>query len=289
MLSNKLRELHSTLTYSEIRIANYILANKNNLDILTSRQLADAIGVSQSTITRFSQKMGYSSIRSLLLDFKIETLSTTNDFEIQEHESNIMTCEKMKDLYIQTIESTFQSIKDSTLDNIADRFTKANKILCFGTYNSQLMVHYLSNKLREIGLNSYCENDFYTTASILRDMTSSDVVFLISHSGKSLFTLRIAEIAKSYGIPIISIVGSSQNKLGTMSTITLESSSFDIPTTLNNSAIKCSQLYLLDSIFFSIFKRNFAAYDRLVNKMYETLEIEIGQRNISHNRVRDDD
>ena len=74
-----------------------------------------------------------------------------------------------------------------------------------------------------------------------------------------------------------------------MSTITLESSSFDIPTTLNNSAIKCSQLYLLDSIFFSIFKRNFAAYDRLVNKMYETLEIEIGQRNISHNRVRDDD
>ena len=107
MFSIKLKELYGSLTYSETRIINYILANKDNIDILTSENLAKEVGVSPSTITRFTQKFGYSSIRNLLLDFKNESDETSEVYEIQETESTDDTCKKAKSIYINSIESSY--------------------------------------------------------------------------------------------------------------------------------------------------------------------------------------
>ena len=70
MFYTKLKAIYSGLTYSEIKIADYILANQESVTGLTSQQLADLLGLGQSTIIRFSQKMGYKSYRNMLLDLE---------------------------------------------------------------------------------------------------------------------------------------------------------------------------------------------------------------------------
>lgn len=279
MFSMKLKELYNSLTYSETRIVNYILANKDNIDILTSENLSKLIGVSKSTITRFTQKFGYSSIRNLLLDFKNETDETSEIFEIQESESTDKTCRKIKSIYHNSIDSTFINMNLDALYEAAKYISNAEKVLCFGAYNSQLMAKYFSNKLQEIGINSYCDEDLYVMTSIVRDMKSTDVVFIVSHSGKSSSSLRLAQIAKKCNVPIISISGYKTGELWNLSKIVIESTVFDVQTGLTSSAIKCSQLYLLDSLFLCIFKNNYNEYNKKTWEMYKLLEPEIGQKN----------
>ena len=59
MFYEKLRAIYAKLTYSETKIADYILANRENVFNMTSQQMADNLGVGQSTVIRFSQKLGY--------------------------------------------------------------------------------------------------------------------------------------------------------------------------------------------------------------------------------------
>ena len=49
MFFTKLKSLYPTLTYSETKIADYILANKDDTFDMTSQELAGLLGISQST------------------------------------------------------------------------------------------------------------------------------------------------------------------------------------------------------------------------------------------------
>ena len=65
MIKSKIISLYPTLTKSEKKIADYILDNELNCDKLTSYDLATEVNVSQPTIIRFSQKLGFSSFNFL--------------------------------------------------------------------------------------------------------------------------------------------------------------------------------------------------------------------------------
>lgn len=94
MFFAKLKSIYPTLTYSETKVADYILANRqDSLEEATSSELASLLGVSQSTIIRFSKKMGYKSFKNMILD-----LSRSGDDdeieEIQLKDSTVATNEK---------------------------------------------------------------------------------------------------------------------------------------------------------------------------------------------------
>ena len=52
---------YSSLTRSEIRVADYILKHKPELPYIMSKTLADACQVSEATITRFCRSVGCAS------------------------------------------------------------------------------------------------------------------------------------------------------------------------------------------------------------------------------------
>ena len=96
MFYTKLKAIYSSLTYSEAKIADYILANQEKAIHLTSQQLADILGVGQSTVIRFSQKMGYKSYRNMLLELEKSDDSEEKIEEIQIEDSTAATNEKIK-------------------------------------------------------------------------------------------------------------------------------------------------------------------------------------------------
>ena len=50
MFYEKLRAIYAKLTYSETKIADYILANRENVFNMTSQQMADNLGVYRDSI-----------------------------------------------------------------------------------------------------------------------------------------------------------------------------------------------------------------------------------------------
>ena len=98
MFFTKLKTLYPTLTYSETKIADYILANKDETSGKTSQELASLLGISQSTTIRFSKKMGYNSFKNMVLD--LSRSNAENDIqEIQLKDSTSATNEKIKNYF----------------------------------------------------------------------------------------------------------------------------------------------------------------------------------------------
>ena len=96
--------------------------------------MADNLGVGQSTVIRFSQKLGYKNYRNMLLDLERADEGTDSMEEIQLADSIQATNEKVK---LHT-----QKLLDLTLDiNSAAEFQKAVEmiraakiIFCFGFF-----------------------------------------------------------------------------------------------------------------------------------------------------------
>ena len=61
----RIRQRYPSLAQSDRRLAEFILANPENTRHLSSQQLAEASGVSQSSVVKFAQKMGYKGYPAL--------------------------------------------------------------------------------------------------------------------------------------------------------------------------------------------------------------------------------
>lgn len=64
LISNKLESMDS-LSKSEEVIANYVLNEKENIENLSTKDLANATYTSPSTVVRLSQKLGFSGWNEL--------------------------------------------------------------------------------------------------------------------------------------------------------------------------------------------------------------------------------
>ena len=54
----KIKGMLDQLSASERKLADFILDNSNLLRDYSSQQLADAVGISQSSVVKFCQKLG---------------------------------------------------------------------------------------------------------------------------------------------------------------------------------------------------------------------------------------
>ena len=82
LISNKLESMDS-LSKSEEVLANYILNEKENIENLSTKDLANATYTSPSTVVRLSQKLGFSGWNQ----FKEKYLEELN--YLNKHLSNI--------------------------------------------------------------------------------------------------------------------------------------------------------------------------------------------------------
>lgn len=68
MIKALLKSKMDRFSRQEKNIAAYLLDLKSDPRVLTSNALAEQLGMSQSTVIRFTQKLGYESFRSFLVD-----------------------------------------------------------------------------------------------------------------------------------------------------------------------------------------------------------------------------
>ena len=94
MFISKLNTIRNSLTPAEVKIANYIQNNLSQLKTITSQELAEEIGIAQSTIIRFSKKLGYGSFRELLVDLAAQEKDELISEEIKIKEPNADTIKK---------------------------------------------------------------------------------------------------------------------------------------------------------------------------------------------------
>lgn len=270
MFRSKLKTVFSDLTSSEKAVADYIIDNIDNLKTITSHELAKKINIGQSTIIRFSQKLGYSSFRELLSDLSAEPRNDIKREEISVDESMDQTNRKILSQYHDITDITFNNNPISTIENVVSKLVHASKIVIFGIGSSNLFCEYLANQLIKMGFNCQTSNTPHTIFSIIAQADQDTVLFVISETGETPDVLKAAKIAKENNVYVIAMTRGSKNSLHNLTDCVLKTVAFETTTRLNITTMRCSQLLIIDMIYLNILKSNFKQYQKIITQS-ETL------------------
>lgn len=221
MFSAAVKSMYSKFTMAEKKIADYLLVNRGELEDVTSYELAERLGIGQSTVIRFSKKMGYRMFGELIEDVKHAKGSVATEIESDDAPHEILM--KLGEQYCGFIDAV---VKSNTGDNFIDAahcINAASTVVCFGYLNSHLLAQYLADSLVELGIQAICENDYVQTKRRIQLLDPThDVVVVISKSGEKSEPLGIADYAPSLGVHIVSISDAAGNALSRKSNINLK-------------------------------------------------------------------
>lgn len=116
-------------------------------------------------------------------------------------------------LVISENEEVLSSISDDSVDNLVSELCKADNVVCYGAGRMGLSLQAFSMRLNHLGINS----GFIGKDTYIKPVTKDSVFLAASGSGKTKSVLTFANIAKSKGARVMSIVGDLNSPLADLS------------------------------------------------------------------------
>lgn len=264
----KMQAVREDLSANEKMIADFILENSALIRDYSSQNLAAAVGVSQSSIIKFSQKLNYRGFTDLKL--AIHESVVKNDKSAEFEETNGFAKGKMESVPEQlhnvkseALLTTMELNSEQSILSGVELLEKSKRIQIVALGAGSLVARNFASMLIQIGKSVIAEVDTYIQLSSVMTLGKGDVVFVISFSGQSTKMIQIARQAKKAGVSIISLTNYNANPIRSLADVPLFSVSrkadFEFPQIISTA----SQQHVVDVLFSCLVKRDSKARELL--------------------------
>ncbi|MGB5290430.1 MAG: MurR/RpiR family transcriptional regulator [Lysobacterales bacterium] len=264
----KMRAVREELSSNEKMIADFILENSALIRDYSSQNLAAAVGVSQSSIIKFSQKLNYRGFTDLKL--AIHEYVVKSDLDEEVVEKNGVSLGKVDSLPEQIYTIKNEALLTTMELNDEQRILSAVKLLetsqriqIVALGSGSLVARNFASMLIQVGKSVIAEVDTYIQLSSVMTLGKGDAVFVISFSGQSTKMVKITQQAKKAGVSIISLTNYNANPIRALADVPLFSVSreggFDYPQIISTA----SQQHVVDVLFSYLLKRDSRARELL--------------------------
>ncbi|HEX2914386.1 MAG TPA: MurR/RpiR family transcriptional regulator [Chloroflexia bacterium] len=222
-LLHRLRQELPSLSPTEREIGEYVLEKPRQVLRLPMDQLAREIGVSQGTLSNFSQALGYTGFKAFRLDLAAEVNSP-----IKLDHSEILRGDNLQDIAnkaisadIDALLTTLKSLDMQEVERAIEALKQARKVDLYGLGSSSVVAQDTFNKLKGLGLivNWLPDISQQVGSAVLLD--SRDVTIAFSSSGETPTTVRAQSLAHQHGATTIMITGNPHGNLARFSDIRL--------------------------------------------------------------------
>ena len=275
---NELNELKrmNKLTSTEQGIVNYILTNPEELEKISSRQLAELTYTSPATVVRICQKLGFSGYS----EFKIKYLQEVNQTPRMDqiNRTNPITSEdslhrivnKVAALEITAIEQTKKGIDLDQLNRVLELLNQATCIDFYAFDNNLHLAKNACSHFLYAGKQAIIHDS--SNAQFMQAFASVEghVAIIISRTGENPMLYRIATILCEKKIPLLVLTESRHSSLAKISTEHLYLYNVHRFTDMGTILFQTSVQYLFDLLFAILFSRNFENSVKQ-NEMYEEI------------------
>jgi len=208
-----IKEQFPKLSKGQKLIAQFILSNYDKAAFMTAGKLGEKVGVSESTVVRFANALGfdgYPKLQKSLQELIKTKLTTVQRVEMSKEYSNDWTIlKKVLKSDIENIKTTIEELDEESFQRGINKILKAKKIYIVGlrssTAISEYLGFYLNIILDNVNIVSYGISDVFE--QILK-VTEDDLVIAISFPRYSKRTFELANYAKEQGASIISLTDS---------------------------------------------------------------------------------
>jgi len=200
-------------------IANFIINHYDKAAFMTAARLGEEVGVSESTVVRFANEIGfdgYPKLQKVLKELIKSKLTSVQRIEVSSKrisEDNIIKSVLQSD--IDKIKMTLEDIDANNFNNTVESILNANKIYILGVRSCAPLASFLG-----FYFNLIFDNVRLVHTTSVSEMfeqiiyaSENDVVIGISFPRYSKRTVNALKFGKSRGATVISITDSVESPL----------------------------------------------------------------------------
>lgn len=255
----RMRGLFPTLRPSEQKVAKYVLDHPDEVITLPVTDLARRSGVSDATVVKFCQRLGYSGYQHLKITLATELASLPKPVygEIVPGDDLPVVKAKIFNMNKKGLEDTMRTVDDTELDRAVEALLGARRIHLYGVGASGLVAMDAEHKLLRIGLNCHAFPDPHTAVSMASVLEPGDVAIALSHSGSTRDTVESLTAAGEAGATTVCITNVMASPISRVADIKLYTSVDESDYRSGAMGSRIAQLSIVDVLFVGVAQRRF--------------------------------
>lgn len=207
-------------------IAEYILKHYDKAAFMTAAKLGISVGVSESTVVRFANELGFSGYPKLqkALQELIKTrLTTVQRIELSnDYVSEESALKGVLKSDMENIRATLEKINHKTFEDVVNSIFKAKKIYIIGLRSSTALAEflgfYLNLILDNVKVVGYGISDIFEQ---ILNISEDDLVIGIGFPRYASRTIEALSYAQSKGTSVVAITDSLLSPLASKADYTL--------------------------------------------------------------------
>ncbi|WP_416378014.1 MurR/RpiR family transcriptional regulator [Clostridium paraputrificum] len=207
-------------------IAEYILKNYDKAAFMTAAKLGISVGVSESTVVRFANELGFSGYPKLQKELQeliknklttVQRLELSNDFA-----SHGAALKGVLKADMENIRATLEKINPYTFEDVLNSIFEAKNIYIIGLRSSTALAEflgfYLNIILQNVRIVSYGISDIFEQ---MINIGEGDLVIGIGFPRYATKTIDVLDFSKARGAKVVAITDSLLSPLAAKADSTL--------------------------------------------------------------------
>ena len=243
------------LTATERRVADFVLANPEQVKFMSITQLADECGTADATISRFCRSLKLKGFNAFKIELARHTSATASQ---PPHDTDSLTgrSREVGRLSMDAIQQTMDLVEPEKLERAVELMEKAPRVVCIGSGGSVIMATTFAHLFSAVTGKFQAIADSHMQMSAVATMGREDIVVLFSYSGATNAGLQILELAKQRGVRTILITRFSKSPAARLADVVLRCGSNEGPFQSGSVPAKVAQLMVMDMLYQEYCHRN---------------------------------
>ena len=259
----RIRQRYAGFAQSDKKLADFLLSQPDRARHLSSQQLASEAGVSQSSVVKFAQKIGFKGFPALKLAISEALVSNPNPQSMPVHnqirgdDPMRLVGEKLIKENVAAMHATLDvNTEEKLLLESVAMLRGARRIILTGIGASGLVARNFGCKLTKIGLNAIVEQDMHALLATVQAMDPDDLLLAISYSGERREINMATDEALRVGGKILAITGFTPNALQQRATRCLYTITEEQATRSAAISSTSAQMMLTDLLFMALVQQD---------------------------------
>ncbi|HEY0334150.1 MAG TPA: MurR/RpiR family transcriptional regulator [Stenotrophomonas sp.] len=270
----KIRSERDSMSAIERRIADFILDNAHLLRDYSSQQLASALGISQSSVVKFSQKLGFKGYPDLKYSVGEAVARTGNTAPVASMQAGNGEDDEYARLDQALRQSKAAAEEETRLLNprphveaIVALIDEAPKVFVCGLGDDGLFAREFAMRLSLVGVLTLHHADPILLISNLSAVRPGDVLLMFSEFGQLPQLGHAAREFQGAGGKLVSITRHTANPLRAVADASLVLSAHDPAAHIEQLLYRSSLQYLLDFVFVLLCRSNPERHRQLAHNL----------------------
>ncbi|HOK70059.1 MAG TPA: MurR/RpiR family transcriptional regulator [Bacillota bacterium] len=250
-----IRGRYPSLAPAEQKVAFFILEHPESAAEMTSVQLAAAAGVSESTVVKCCQRLGFTGFSQFKLAL-VRELATSREGafgEVEPGDDVPAICDKIFTATLQAVEDTAKVLDPSEVARAAEAIHRARRLFFFGVGSSGVVAQDTQLKFMRIGMTAFSYLDTHAQLTQAALLNPEDVAVVITYSGRTREAMDVIDLARECGACTVCITNFPTSPAAVGSDIVLCTTAHEA-TGLRGGAMtsRLTQLAVIDCLFTAV-------------------------------------